>query len=481
MIRAACLGEVGLLVLVGLLSLPPARAADGFIGCHAVREDASGEARVVASELADRRFVPASVAKLFVSAAALELLGADHRLETEIVADGVIDDRRLAGDLVVHAVGDPTWTRPFVDSARQPLDRLATQVAHSLHSVDGNLVIDVSRYPGRGTSTDRAVADLAFAFGARTAAWAIDGGALDLRVAPGEKIGDPIRASLRASDGLFGRRSPPVTLRVEAMTVTAERAGRGTLDVRAAPDGRTLWLVGEYPLGEPAYDLEAAAPDAARWAGEVLRAALERAGVAIAGEVVIRRARAPRPMDQQGAAGRRLAVLRSPPLERVLPEILTESNNWQAEMLLRRLALAQTGEGRDDLGLDLVHAFLRERVGIEATEVSLVDGSGLSPQNLVTPRAVVELLRFARRALWRRSFVSALAAPGSGTLESWHGLPSSTRAKTGSLRRRLGLAGLASSPRGPLVFACLVNHSSEPRALQRQAIADRLRRWVAAP
>ena len=171
-----------------------------------------------------------------------------------------------------------------------------------------------------------------------------------------------------------------------------------------------------------------------------------------------------------------LASLESPPVAEMLRPVLTESDNWAAEMLLRALAAELHGEGRSDSGLEIERQFLEETVGLPAESFELDDASGLSPYNLLTPRTTVELLRFGWHQPWRESLRAALASPGRGTLAIWGALPE-IRAKTGTLRHTVALAGWIppTAPGGePLFFAGFLNH----RPGDRGALRAELRRFV---
>ena len=94
---------------------------------------------------ADERtlLVPASNQKLFVSAAALELLPLESTFSTDVVATGPIVDGVVRGDLVLVGGGDSTLTR----SGPHSLDTLAAQVqAAGITTVTGALLVDESRY-----------------------------------------------------------------------------------------------------------------------------------------------------------------------------------------------------------------------------------------------------------------------------------------------------------------------------------------------
>lgn len=434
----------------------------GFRGCLAVRGD-----EVVAAENAAQLFTPASVTKLVVTATALHHLGPDYRITTRVLAGGRLSGGTLDGDLVVEAAADPTWSkRFFAGDPRAPLEDLAGQLRRrGLGRVSGDLVIDVHRFPGRTHALSRPLSELAFGFAAPASALAVDENAVAVEIAPGRKVGDP--GSAKIAGNVAG-------LRIEGSlrTVSRQRHGKGTVDFQPLWGRPVILVRGEYPVSEPPYRIDVAVPDADHFAGEALLAALRREGIEVAGNVRIS-------LQPAAATGAVLASFRSPTLAALLPPILTESNNWLAEMLLRRVAAEVLGEGRDDEGLELERRFLEDAVGLAPESFQLDDASGLSPYNLLTPEAVVEILRWVWRQPWHRHFADALARPGKGTLEAWRGLPPTLAAKTGMIRDTVALAGYVQRPAGgePLTFACFLNHRPGDRGALRAEIVGLLRRW----
>ena len=83
---------------------------------------------------------PASVIKLLTTLAALELLGPGHQWQTAYLADGVIEDGVLRGDLIFKGGGDP-----FLTVEKMLGDVLALR-QRGLETVAGQLVIDNSRF-----------------------------------------------------------------------------------------------------------------------------------------------------------------------------------------------------------------------------------------------------------------------------------------------------------------------------------------------
>lgn len=87
-----------------------------------------------------------------------------------------------------------------------------------------------------------------------------------------------------------------------------------------------------------------------------------------------------------------LATVVSRPLTEVLAEMLTNSDNDTAEMLVKELGVADGGVGTVPAGLDVVDRTLRSW-GVPMDGVRLVDGSGLSTENRLTCAALLAVLQ----------------------------------------------------------------------------------------
>ena len=469
MIHHALRAASALAALAGLLSAAvqtaEAQVDGGHRGYLAARLTDGGQLRVIEELNADRLFVPASVLKLATVAAALEHLGAEYRWTTRLVARGAIDGAVLAGDLVLEPGADPTWGPDGGGDAA--MAALAEQVrANGITRIAGDLAVDMGRFPGRLHPLDREYGDLPYAHGTPAAPLAIDDAAITVRVAPGTAIGNPAR--VRAPEG--------IEVINRTITVGQNRHGSGTLDFVQVWETDTLVLRGEYPISEPAATVTASDPAPARRAAERLRHALGEASVTVDGGLVFQR---------QAAAGESavLAEYRSAPLAELLAPILTDSRNWYADMLILALAREVAGSGRFDDGVEVIAALLAALPGAGngvLPEPSLLDGSGLSPANLVSPAAVVQLLAYALEQSWGATLIEALPAPGEGTLAAWPRLPP-LAAKTGTLRHTVALAGILDPGSDAAVIFCyFINHHPEQRTASRREIADALGRWRAS-
>jgi len=212
------------------------------------------------------------------------------------------------------------------------------------------------------------------------------------------------------------------------------------------------------------------ADDPALQAATVLTSLLESRGISVGGTPA--RGTAP-------AGGLEVASVSSAPLSELMPELLRESDNTTAELLLKEIAVdAGVVPGTRAAGIAEVRKQL-DAWSIPTTGLAMVDGSGLDRGNRVTCRTLSRLLsRFSVDS----ELVQALAVAGrSGTLASqFKGNPMEGRlsAKTGTLTGVKALTGVVPEDEGPpLTFSLVLNAPNASSAATR--VWDRLGRALA--
>jgi D-alanyl-D-alanine carboxypeptidase/D-alanyl-D-alanine-endopeptidase (penicillin-binding protein 4) len=196
---------------------------------------------------------------------------------------------------------------------------------------------------------------------------------------------------------------------------------------------------------------------------------LRRDGIAVSGS--------PSPATAPASAPV-LASVSSPPLSAIAGQMLDESNNVIAENMARHLAIAMGLPATFAGAADAIVTELR-RLGV-TTPISLVDGSGLSPEDGIAPETLVRVLEIAAGSPRLRAAVSGLPVAGfTGTLSAggsvFGGIGGAARgvvrAKTGNLTTVAALAGLVYDRSGRLlVFAIMAPRV--PGAAMLQTAAD---------
>ncbi len=447
---------------------------------------------------AARMFIPASNTKLFVTSAALCLLGPDYRYHTTVRAvaprgaEGApslpaVTGGQVPGNLVLIGRGDPTlsgriypYPNPALHLRRQPGDqalaKLAAQVAaHGIRQVDGNIIGDDSYFRYQPYPNDWAQDDLMWGYGAPISALTINDNQMQMKIRPGRRAGWPARITIHRWLG---------TYRIVNRLLTVPSGGREKIHLDRPVGSRRLEIWGTMPLGARPDQETIAIVDPALHAARLFRRALLRQGVRVLGHAQARHCRAfparlgnalrpctpPRP-------GVRLARLRSPPLWRDLQWTLKVSQNLHAELLLRLLGRRFGGDGSLQAGEKVRADFLDTKVGLRPSEYNFHDGSGLSRATLIQPRAIVKLLRYmARRpaplASMFRSFLPLAGVDGSLEHRFLHTpLQGRLWAKTGYVEHDRALSGYLTSRSGErLVFSIIVNADANHGAQVRHAI-----------
>jgi serine-type D-Ala-D-Ala carboxypeptidase/endopeptidase (penicillin-binding protein 4) len=437
----------------------------------------------------DKFFTPASNAKIFTTALALSTLGPDYRFHTTLETTGLLGpDGRLIGDLVLIGHGDPDLSNrkfPYAGkveregTAEAPLSALVeAAVAKGLKEVDGDIVADDSYFPYDPYPAGWSVGDLFFTFGAPVSALAFNDNSFSIEVSPAGHEGEAATLLVEpaAASGSFA---------YEVNTVPSN--GKPDFSVVRQPGQNFILLRGSIPMGHAPMKLEFAMSDPGEVAALALKQNLESHGIKVTGDVRVRHSEPPRPFDSTSIPagtttndgqvpdtlnGDRLPTASKLTLaDHISPTLLEGigvtnkvSQNLHAELFLRSVARQKAGIGSSEAGIWVEQNFLKT-IGIADGDVVLSDGSGLSRDDLVTPRAVVQLLRYISQQPWGTDYIATLPIAGvDGTLENrMKDTAASGRilAKTGSLEHVRAMSGYATTVRGEhLIFTIFGNNSA---------------------
>ncbi len=438
-----------------------------------------------------RRLIPGSNAKLFTTGAFLRRFGVDGRRETALLARGKISGRRggeveLKGDLVLRASGMPDVYQLLAPGSRGLLDSLAYLLrASGLTKFEGTLWVDGSIFAPEPYAPGWAHDDFAYAYGASVNAVLANGNAATL-------IATATPRGVR-----FELDPPEVPLVVRGLAALGDSGALPRLEVRRAQGSRVLEVSGVVPRGG-AVRRQVAVPDADSTAALTFLGSMRRMGIEVAAKartVVWSAAGAAVPPGAGVPAGAEpgspetradsgwssvgrdrhslVVSLASPTLGEVAGIVNAMSLNTEAEALLRLLDPAPTGKRRERGLAELTK--IVSAGGVDTLDVSLVDGSGLSPMDLATPRAIVTwLTALDRDSLVGPVFREGLARPGAlGTLKNRFGsleTRAALRGKTGTLTNVSALSGYVTQADGRrVVFSIMSNGNRSSVAAARDA------------
>jgi D-alanyl-D-alanine carboxypeptidase/D-alanyl-D-alanine-endopeptidase (penicillin-binding protein 4) len=441
----------------------------------------------------DRRLIPGSNQKLLTNGAFLREVRPESRGRTALWARGKPKRKgpaevRLKGDLILRGSGMPDVVPLLAPGSRGLLDSLAWLLrASGLTRFEGTLWVDGTLFASNGYPRGWAVEDIPLGYGAPVNAILANGNAASV-VASAESSGAKV---------VF---DPPDTpLGLEGVVSVGGRGDPSWLTVSRDLCGRTVRVLGVVASGQSIRrTVSVPEPDSA--AGLLFLGAMRRAGIETKATVRIAGHGAPKdptavPEEREASAGggagaardgwarvtpdKRVEVLGlpSPTARAVVSAVLAYSLNTETEALLRWLDPAPAGKSPER-----ALAVLKLRLaaaGVDSLDVSSVDGSGLSPQDLVTPRALVRwLTAMERDSSLGGPFSALLPAPGEpGTLEHRFGGGASDRslhAKTGTLTNVSALSGYAATGDGDRVVFSILSNGNPGSTAGARAIEDAL-------
>jgi D-alanyl-D-alanine carboxypeptidase/D-alanyl-D-alanine-endopeptidase (penicillin-binding protein 4) len=403
-------------------------------------------------------FVPASVAKLVSVATAAEAVGWDYRFETTLLTTGSVSQGRLFGDLIIVGTGDPS----IGGRGGGDLSAFVAAVkAAGFERIEGRIVGDDDAVEEPRPQLSWAWDDLGYTTGSLFGALNLAENRTVVTVAPGAMAGSPASVSLDAR--AEGR---PILNRA----VTGPAGSSSLVWPEQRPGEAALTIAGSIPLGAAPTPLGISSGNPTLWFATVLRNRLIEEGIIVTGEAVDIDDLTP-PPDRSDAM--MLFTYRSPTLAEIARPLLKESINLYGEAFLR----LNTSKGTfptNDAALEGLHKRLTSW-GLPEGSYQLVDGSGLSRRDAISPEAVMTVLQRMSDPSGNSPFLAALPIAGvDGSLATRMKATSAEgnlRAKTGTMSNIRSLAGYVTARNGEhLAFAILINNFEGTGAAANQAL-----------
>jgi len=421
-----------------------ARKSSRALGVHVV--DLASHQSAFAFE-ADQPRILASNTKLLTTAAALGTLGADFVFETRVMVRGTAKDGVLAGDLAIFGSGDPNLSGRFHDGDSYAIFRewAAALKAQGIGRVTGNLYLVNGLFNPPNIHPDWPRDQLTSWYEAPVEALSFNDNCVLVRVWPASRAGLPARVETVPKLDYFEVRN--------SATTTGTR-NRNRLLVGRLGDRDTIIVSGTIGLRTGPGEEWVAVHDPIAYFGAALKAALAEEGVAVEGTV------APAHGSPDGAW--QLVTTYQSNLARTLEVTNKLSQNFYAESLAKLLGWKVRGEGSWSAGIGVVADFLAG-LGIAPASFHLVDGSGLSRGNEMSPRAMTGLLEQMYFHALGRDFLRSLPFSGEPGLKWQRRLAKppyagNVFAKTGTINGVSTLSGYAKAVSGRVyAFSILLN------------------------
>lgn len=400
---------------------------------------------------------PASVMKTVSTSAALMMLGEDYTFKTRLYVRGsVTDDGILNGDLIIRGGGDPTlgsdkWQESIRDTLFVNIYRQLR--AQGIKLINGNILCDASVFEEVMAPPGWNWGDIGNYYGAGPSGLSICDN-LVLYCFKSGRTGDSTRVF---------RTVPEIRDVKIRNSVTAGGSGDNAY-VFGSEYGNLRYIRGTIPANSDSFCVKGNIPDPAKFAGQLVKEALENMNMPVLGTVLTDREWNKPPDYKNTAEVRQIGQVESPRLAAIVSVVNRFSNNLYAEHVHKAISAHKTGTGSNAGSNTLITNFWVGK-GLVPEALFISDGSGLSRSNAISAANLVKLLEITGRDKTGETFRNSLPVAGkSGTLRN---LGKGTKAegnvtaKSGTMSRIKSYAGYAKTANGrPVVFAMIFTNYS---------------------
>ena len=399
----------------------------------------------------EKLYRPASVEKIITSVTALSQLGTGYTMDTRLCYTGKVVNDTLKGSLYLVGGFDPKFTD-------EDLNRLVEAIEQSgIHYITDTLAADISMtdsvYWGPGWSWD----DTPSSFQPYLSPLMLNGGCVDVSVSPTQKDIKPRVTCSPVSDYY--------QVNNQAMSHSPQ-AGKLKVTRNWLNNGNIITISGN---SASSYTEKLNIFTSNDFFFQTFISRLRQKGI---------QARVNTYADSP-ANGITVTTIQRP-LKEVLEEALKMSDNLYAESMFYHLAAKHTLRKRvtSDDGTDAVNAFMKATLGFNPDHYKIVDGSGVSLYNYISPRLLLEYLKYAyyHSDIFLPFYESLPIAGIDGTLQ--HRMKQTkaqgnVRAKTGTVTGISSLAGYAKAANGHQLAFVIINQNVL-KAAQARAFQDKV-------
>ncbi|MCX5783377.1 MAG: D-alanyl-D-alanine carboxypeptidase/D-alanyl-D-alanine-endopeptidase, partial [Elusimicrobia bacterium] len=351
---------------------------------------------IIADINSQKSLVPASLMKLFVSAAALEKLGPDYTFETRLYSDGEVRNGALAGNLYIRGGGDPSFGSTLVKGALSYEEIfskwISTLKEKNINEIYGNVFADGNLFEGAAVPGSWAWEDPGNYYGAPV---------------DGLSINDNLYKLCLKSDKQEGSYTEVVRTEPDNLGISFENfikvgpPGSGDVGyIFNFPGNYRATLRGTVPPGYKEFCIKGALPEPALAAAQMFAQALKSGRP--------EKLKEPVSYDDKEL----IAAHKSPPISDIVHAMNKRSFNFYAETFLRHIGIAYGQGGTLAGGLAGLKTFVSS-AGISTDGLRFADGCGLSYVNFTTAKTLAELLIYMSKSGSFKNYYESLPTPGN--------------------------------------------------------------------
>lgn len=398
----------------------------------------------VYNHFSEMNLPPASTLKLLTTATAMEYLSGKYKFETMIFSNGRVNDGKVLGDVLIEAIGDPSFGSPrFKESPFEQI--LSTLKEYEIHTIEGSLKVlnnDKVTFP-----VEWLAGDIGNYYGAFANNFNYKENLFTVYFNGGTKVGDPAGiANINPFDDSW---------RIRNDVKTGEAGTGDKVNILNLPFSNDMSFVGTVPLNAKNFAVKGAIPNVNKIFTDSLKAYLEANGIKVSNRVF-----------PENLQNEELGSVLSPDIFTIAKETNFRSVNLFADGLANFM-----WESESKSYNEFLKTFWKEK-GVNLSSHSFFDGSGLSPLNTLSCKSLTSVLYQMRN---NQDFITTIPIVGKdGTVAS---LGKTTKnlilAKSGSITGTRNYSGYFTSLTGKkYAFSIFTNGFTEDQSKGVRSFID---------
>lgn len=392
-----------------------------------------------------KSLIPASLMKLVSTSTALELLDPNFKFATKIYTNSrSAQDGTLHGKLIINAAGDPTLASNYFEIKPEMVFEVITQtlLQQNIHKIEGGIETNISIFDTQVIPPGWSWEDIGNYYAPPTYSLAFRDNTYEIHLksgAPGSLV------------EVMNTTPEIKNLRLECFAIAANN-NKDSAFVFGAPYAYNQYISGTIPCFQDDFVIKGSIPNPAEQFNNELAAYLNSKNIEVKS---LSTSRHPLPQNSK-----LIKSLFSPSLHEIVTLTNKKSVNIYAEYMLKHLSLKTSHTANRENGIQFAVDFWRKQ-HVDVKYISIKDGSGLSPQNRLTPEFLVSLLDYMRNKSSNAPyFLGSLPISGvDGTLKKFlEHTPLEKRvfAKSGSMNGVKCYAGYVNAPSDDIYTFCIM-------------------------
>jgi D-alanyl-D-alanine carboxypeptidase/D-alanyl-D-alanine-endopeptidase (penicillin-binding protein 4) len=388
----------------------------------------------------DHLYMPASNQKIPTAYAALEYLGEDYTYQTKLFADtDKIQNGILKDNIYLRFTGDPTLTLAQLNNLIHAL-----QVA-GVHQITGDVIVDDTAFDQMTMSPGSTWDDKDFCWGAPVNSITIDKNCVNAILTPASEVNQV--ATLTLPDF-------PQSLQFINKAVTVDHPEEKCLLEIQRGDGLVYTINGCISSATKTTPVSMAIDNPRNNLEFLLAYLFNKNQISFNPHFKFEKITQPPTL---------LATEKSAPLSELVKTMMKDSDNIIANSVFKTIGAAYAKEpGSFKNGSEAVRKVIHDTAHIDIPDTTVIDGSGASRYNFLSPQQLVTLLEKSYTSKHAKTFIASLPIAGiDGTLIDRMKDPvtqGQVFAKTGTMTAASTLSGyLQNHKKQTLVFSIMIN------------------------